>query len=1825
MNTICSVNERPMIGSLSFILIFALLMISLIASVRAQTASRPDRGFGGEGGYQTTGIDSISLQNGSLNVHIPLASLPPIAGGKLGYTLTAYYNSKLWEVTRSEVHIAGPDCGNRYITQDVSPGGGGWQIGGRYEIFFRRASEEFAYVQPFSEQCDGYADNYFMNLGNGTYFKPMLRSPDGAERELRIEGSFPVFENSSTTRQYMLGYYKSPGSGYPFLPDFAGPVRLYTIDGSYLTAVYDDASTTTRWTIYQKDGTRIEQSADGISQRTIDTNGNSILMGQRTGESFVQDEQTGREIKWSAITHNGQPATKVEYQSVGGNWQSVIVVWGTTVVTGKVLSQSEWNQLAEEPCMNIYPMSDTEMWVIREIIYPLAGAETVPRTFMFEYNSDATEQTNTPSENYCGQTFQSYTRNASLGWGELSEITTPTGAVIEYGYQSAGHDVVGIDAYGTPGGPAPGVEQALDAIVKTNLVGKVVVHDGTEDEWLYSSNNFYPDAPQSGMVTNPDGSFRQEWYFPSNTAYGLCCPGQNDGMRGQMIRSIDSNRIMTERSYITLGGMYDTFGAAQNVAANALVDTEYTTLLAEDGQTRLKMSAKKFEYDYNGDLTKTTEYDWFDPVAYTNNQSEAKYEYLEIPSGVPGNATVLRVTDNAYYNSPSDSVNNKYHKRTLGTTPVVLGKPKSSVISLASVAKARSEFYYDSAFNLTETRLWDSTKGTVSNPLTTGTNGNSISSFAEYAANGNVTETTDPKGNVTQITYGSVGSYTGLYPTQTVAAYGTAIARTSTAAYDFYTGLVTSATDVDNNLTNATEYDILGRPVKSITADNTSLESWTTTEYNDAARRVIVRSDLATLGDGRKVAVQHYDQLGRVRLSRSIENIATESPYEETHGIKVETRYQTVNPNSYQLNSNPFRAATATQATNEPTMGWTRSKSWNTGRKQEVETFTGASLPAPWGTNSSSTGVVTTDIDANATTVTDQAGRLRRSITNALGQLIRIDEPNGSNQLGDPVSPNQATSYEYSTLGKMVHVQQGVQHRYFMYSSLGRLLRVRQPEQDINTSLNTSGNPSNNSWTAGFTYDDNGNVLTATDAKGTTITNTYDALNRRLNRTYSDGTPTVTNYYDGTGLPSVPDFSKGKLTRVSSTVSDSRYTDYDVMGRLEQYQQITDGQTYTSSYEYNLSGALIKETYPSGRVVENVFDASGDLAKIFGKATPTSTERTYANNFTYSPDGKIERLKLGSGVWESAKFNSRLQVTELSVGWGPSSGSVWKMTTEYGELQTNGTVDATKNSGNIGKQTVTFNGLAHPFVQTFKYDPLYRLTEAKETSNSSQTWKQVFDYDRYGNRLSHDKFIGTSQITLDEETHPDIDEDTNRFESTEGYTFDENGNVIVDTSGRQFTFNGDNKQTEVKTAQDELVGKYFYDGEGKRVKKMTYDEDGDPKDVTVFVYSGGKLIAEYSTEAPPTNPTTRFTVTDQLGSPRVILDSAGDVVSRRDFLPFGEEIDADTTYRTEALKYGQIDHVRQKFTGYQNDDETGLDFAEARMYENRHGRFTAVDPLLASGKSADPQTFNRYVYVLNSPLVLTDPSGLQAGNWYKPITPDEAHTYVYETSARPNYEPVTERNRRGDLIGTGVGLDANHVLRFNPSGPYRPVPSFNSDSPSGSILPWFLLSDFDFKGYDVIATDAYEDASIEHPADGFTRGSEFAFSPVDFGIAGAPFKFSAIGRAGVTNPVPGRLARVIPGEGPFSTLGRSDASDVFVTAADDIAGLNAAELAPRLGIPPSRVFSVYEFPTPPSGISSPVFRPDQGFVGFGRTTGGAREFSIPNGAIPCGAVFTRVC
>ena len=148
-----------------------------------------------------------------------------------------------------------------------------------------------------------------------------------------------------------------------------------------------------------------------------------------------------------------------------------------------------------------------------------------------------------------------------------------------------------------------------------------------------------------------------------------------------------------------------------------------------------------------------------------------------------------------------------------------------------------------------------------------------------------------------------------------------------------------------------------------------------------------------------------------------------------------------------------------------------------------------------------------------------------------------------------------------------------------------------------------------------------------------------------------------------------------------------------------------------------------------------------------------------------------------------------------------------------------------------------------------------------------------------------------------------------------GYQFDNAGNTKTDANNQTFIYDAENKQVKVQNGAS-TIGDYFYDGDGKRIKKYVPGTG----ETTIFVYdAAGKTIAEYSTVVAPTSQAKiSYLTNDHLGSPRITTDAVGAVISRRDFRPFGEEI-ARTNYGA--------DNVRQKFTGYERDIESDLDFA----------------------------------------------------------------------------------------------------------------------------------------------------------------------------------------------------------------------------------------------------------------------------------------------------------
>ncbi len=434
-------------------------------------------------------------------------------------------------------------------------------------------------------------------------------------------------------------------------------------------------------------------------------------------------------------------------------------------------------------------------------------------------------------------------------------------------------------------------------------------------------------------------------------------------------------------------------------------------------------------------------------------------------------------------------------------------------------------------------------------------------------------------------------------------------------------------------------------------------------------------------------------------------------------------------------------------------------------------------------------------------------------------------------------------------------------------------------------------------------------------------------------------------------------------------------------------------------YSYNLAGALIEETYPSGRVVKNVLDSTGDLAIVESRKNANTGFWNYADSISYTASGAVSSLQLGNGRWESTVLNNRLQPEHIKLGATQGSSGLLSLDFTY---NTEGNHD---NNGNILSQMITVpsTGSGNLIVmngftafQDYTYDSLNRIKSAVEnTEDFGETWKQTFTYDRYGNRRFD--FTGGNTTMPDagcvqNVCNPTISSANNRLTSS-GWTYDASGNVTADPQFNTFKYDAENKQVKVRNIPSQgenyaiTVGEYFYDGDGKRVKKVVPGTG----ETTIFVYdAAGKQVAEYSTiVASVEEAKVAYLTNDHLGSPRINTDRDGRVISRHDYHPFGEEI--VTSQRTGHVDYSP-DSIMKQFTGYERDGETDLDFAQARYLSYNLGRFSSPDPynvILEKERGEDeeertkiltrfisnPQRWNTYIYVVNNPLSFTDPDG----------------------------------------------------------------------------------------------------------------------------------------------------------------------------------------------------------------------------------------------------------
>ena len=481
----------------------------------------------------------------------------------------------------------------------------------------------------------------------------------------------------------------------------------------------------------------------------------------------------------------------------------------------------------------------------------------------------------------------------------------------------------------------------------------------------------------------------------------------------------------------------------------------------------------------------------------------------------------------------------------------------------------------------------------------------------------------------------------------------------------------------------------------------------------------------------------------------------------------------------------------------------------------------------------------------------------------------------------------------------------------------------------------------------------------------------YDYDSCGANATYTKGRMCSVTAYDSSGN----EFSK------------TAYTGYDALGRVRGSIQTTDTQSYTMSYEYDRSGNLTSQTYPSGKVVETVYDGAGRIAGV-RRVEAGSSLSYYAGAdggttaIGYAPHGGMREVLLGNGLWEQRRYNDRLQPTQIGLGTGKTAVGTGLGTADSGLLLLDYAYGTSANNGNVASQRIRAGTL--DLTQSYTYDDLNRLKTASE-SGGGTPWSQTYSYDRYGNRavMGPGDYLPSQALTP--QSLNVFDTATNRLDGMNGMNtvtvaYDGAGNLTRDWSGNSFKYDGENRMVSFDTTGTDDDTTYYYDGEGRRVKKAV-GGTGGPE--TIYVYNvAGQLVAEYATRRRPLSGT-HYLTPDHLGSTRAVTGSDGAapvVLSRHDYLPFGEEI-LGRGGRTAALNYvsDAISGPAQKFTGKERDTESGLDYFGARYFGGAGGRFTSADAPFADQYTADPQSWNLYTYTRNNPLKYADPDG--RGAW----------------------------------------------------------------------------------------------------------------------------------------------------------------------------------------------------------------------------------------------------
>jgi RHS repeat-associated protein len=518
--------------------------------------------------------------------------------------------------------------------------------------------------------------------------------------------------------------------------------------------------------------------------------------------------------------------------------------------------------------------------------------------------------------------------------------------------------------------------------------------------------------------------------------------------------------------------------------------------------------------------------------------------------------------------------------------------------------------------------------------------------------------------------------------------------------------------------------------------------------------------------------------------------------------------------------------------------------------------------------------------------------------------------------------------------------------RSYVYNAAQELCKTIEPETGSTVmSYDAAGNLA---WSAaGLNLPDankcNGGPLSYDS--GRRVDRVYDARNRLTTLLFADGRGNQSWEYTPDGKPKriVTYNEPGGTAPVENT-----YTYYR-RGMMAAETTAQSWYTWPIEYSYDTNGHLASQVSPTFLTLSFAPNALGQPTMVRNQ-----WGGTYAANVSYHPNGAIKQFTYGNGITHTMQQNARQLPARSTDNWGAM---------DYGyDYDANG-----------NPSLITDYARGSDYSRWLGYDGLDRLINAGSCSFGGDCWHR-FSYDVLDNIKSW-KLAGVKDYAnyyYDPASNRLTNIQNTAGASVVGFAYDVQGN-LTNKNGQGYDFDHGNRLRTVYNKEF-----YRYDGHGRRAMswrqpghtivsmyansgQLVYQSDGSKAKSFDHVYLGGSLIASIEYRHSDWASTTKYQHTDALGSPVAVTDSAGYVIERTAWEPYGAAI-------------GKPAYDGIGYTGHVMDAATGLVQMQQRYYDPGIGRFLSVDPVTAYD-NGNMRFFNRYAYAFNNPYKFTDPDG----------------------------------------------------------------------------------------------------------------------------------------------------------------------------------------------------------------------------------------------------------